>query len=612
MVIYEFVYINIQLSFSDLKMSKDIKRADVIKSVDILRARQQHPTLSEFQIKTVVALVGKQNSLNQLPTGSGKTWPVVCFPQILDILRETFHYDDIPSETRVLYIVPLINIYHSLSKEMKSLNIPYQIMGAGGSTEVTKEAKVIFISPERLLNKSVMTSIMQLHWSCVSIDEPHLALEWGISKTKRSKPFREAFTKLNSLNILGTVFEMHSATIENKEQLYQLVGRKFSPWENQLVVPERSNLTYFLFTGTDAPNNILQLPSILKCLDAEEPLQGITLVYVQSIKEGSDIYLTLLDYCEKKNLISFPTDKARCNCPVLFLHSNLTEEKKAEVMEEAMRYNIKILVATSAAGAGINLPVVQFVGWGLDRQPSGIIQSQGRTARYPYQGEGIVIWVHKPKLHGRRLDSSSKVRKLLEKNCFRKTINSWFNHDLPNDELSNPPEVCCSNCMALCMENSDCQRCKVKMEQFSPKFSPYNSDAVKVLTNFLKTLSLNQNLPESAPRYSEESMSQEIVRHITDSEDSKLQGTLTVQTSRREAVANETIDFLKIFSVGETLTQKIGNYINLELIPMLTISPDLSSECTGECASDTSSESCSSSKYYGESDEYFDSENEIE
>ena len=205
-VIYEFVYINIQLSFSDLKMSKDIKRADVIKSVDILRARQQHPTLSEFQIKTVVALVGKQNSLNQLPTGSGKTWPVVCFPQILDILRETFHYDDIPSETRVLYIVPLINIYHSLSKEMKSLNIPYQIMGAGGSTEVTKEAKVIFISPERLLNKSVMTSIMQLHWSCVSIDEPHLALEWGISKIKRSKPFREAFTKLNSLNILGTVF----------------------------------------------------------------------------------------------------------------------------------------------------------------------------------------------------------------------------------------------------------------------------------------------------------------------------------------------------------------------------------------------------------------------
>ena len=95
-------------------------------------------------------------------------------------------------------------------------------------------------------------------------------MEWGISKSKHSKPFREAFSRLNNLNCLGTVFEMHSATIENIGMLCQLVGRKNSPWSEQLVVPDRTNLTYFLYQGKNAPSSILQLPSISKCLEEND------------------------------------------------------------------------------------------------------------------------------------------------------------------------------------------------------------------------------------------------------------------------------------------------------------------------------------------------------
>ena len=144
-----------------------------MKSVELLRVQQQHPPISEFQVNVVFALAEKKNSINQLPTGSGKTWPVVCFPQILDILRDKFSYN-IAQETRVLYVVPLVNIYHSLAKEMVKLNIPYQIMSAGGDIEVNKVVKVVFLSPERLQNKAVINSILKYSWSCVSIDEPHL------------------------------------------------------------------------------------------------------------------------------------------------------------------------------------------------------------------------------------------------------------------------------------------------------------------------------------------------------------------------------------------------------------------------------------------------------
>ena len=49
--------------------------------------------------------------------GAGKTWPCICLPQDLDILRDEFNYN-IQKDTRILYIVSLVNIYHSLEMEI--------------------------------------------------------------------------------------------------------------------------------------------------------------------------------------------------------------------------------------------------------------------------------------------------------------------------------------------------------------------------------------------------------------------------------------------------------------------------------------------------------------
>ena len=122
-------------------MSFKIKKADILSSTEMLRVKQDHPEISECQINVVIALLQMENSLNQLPTGAGKTWPVVCFPHILDILRDTFGYN-ISVETRVLYVVPLVNLYHSLAKEMKALEIQFQVMNAVSSVEIDREAKV--------------------------------------------------------------------------------------------------------------------------------------------------------------------------------------------------------------------------------------------------------------------------------------------------------------------------------------------------------------------------------------------------------------------------------------------------------------------------------------
>ena len=149
--------------------------SDLNAAIDLLTTTQGHPTLHPYQVKMLEYLVSGQNSINQLPCGAGKTYPSICFPQILDILRDTYKHN-LPQETRVLLIVPLVNIFYSLEVDLIKLNVPYQLMTQGTGSQVNCLAKVVVISPEKLMDKSTLKSIKSLKWSAISLDEPHLAL----------------------------------------------------------------------------------------------------------------------------------------------------------------------------------------------------------------------------------------------------------------------------------------------------------------------------------------------------------------------------------------------------------------------------------------------------
>ena len=580
----------------------EIEFGTIRAAIEIVKQRQGHPQPTEWQINTVTALVKQNNYVNQLPTGSGKTWPLISLPSILDVLRDNFK-ENIPSETRVLYIVPLVNIFHSLSMEMASLKIPFQILSSGSDYQIQSHTKIVCLSPEKLLNKRVLASILKLPWSAVSIDEPHLALIWGLSKTKFSKPFREAFAKLNSLNSLGVCFEVHSATIQNIEKLFKFLGRKDSVWLRQLELPERSNLTYFLFSGNQAPRNILQLPSVKSALHGNAQSQlGITLIYVQRISDGANMQLSLLEYCDNNGLLSGDTK------PVAFLHSKLTEEKKTMILENAVKLKIRVLIATSAAGTGINLPVLQFVGWGLDGDTTGVVQSQGRAARSPIRSEGVVIWVHRPKEHGQRVSSLSKVRELLSSPCLRETMNSWFDHKSALVKVAKPePEFCCSSCMKLCIMKNDCKSCISKIELFEPKGGFNEKDFVLKLTDFLRTLNINEESSELTPVYDERSIGKVIISF------SRLKIVFSALEVSKQLQANDNVDleeFLMIFSLGDDLNKEIFKFVSEGTSAFSKQFSGVESfEATGSEDTDAGSDSSESEESLGDlTDEYYDSE----
>ena len=194
-------------------------------------------------------------------------------------------------------------------------------------------------------------------------------LEWGLSKKKNRKPFREAFGHLSKLNQLGAPYELHSATIKETQELFKLLGRKNSYWKRQIKIPDRPNLRYFLVSGPSSPSNVLQLPLVTNSLLGEYP--GLIMIYVQSIDDGTKIFFDIYHFSSSNGLIDFPTNKSAPEKDFAFLHSNLTEEAKKKIIADAQTQKIKILIATSSAGAGVHLPITTFIGWGLDREPSG-------------------------------------------------------------------------------------------------------------------------------------------------------------------------------------------------------------------------------------------------
>ena len=135
---------------------KKVERADLIQAATLLTGKQGHPTLSSGQIFQLLSMVNKENSLSQMPCGSGKTYAGICLPDILMILKHRLGYKDISDHPRVLYIIPLVAIMESLEEMLIKLDITYQFLTSGTTSIINDKVKVVAVSPEKLINKATL------------------------------------------------------------------------------------------------------------------------------------------------------------------------------------------------------------------------------------------------------------------------------------------------------------------------------------------------------------------------------------------------------------------------------------------------------------------------
>ena len=146
---------------------QDDGKSDLMKAVSIALEKQKLVKVSKEQFNQLKCIVERKNSLTQAPTGSGKTWAAISAPGILDILREQFNHTNIPSETRVLYIVPLIAIIASLELELSKYGVSYEVLNSDHTGSIDPNSKVIIVTPEKLMSRCTMSDICQLTWSAL-------------------------------------------------------------------------------------------------------------------------------------------------------------------------------------------------------------------------------------------------------------------------------------------------------------------------------------------------------------------------------------------------------------------------------------------------------------
>jgi superfamily II DNA helicase RecQ len=330
----------------------------------------------------------------------------------------------------IVIISPLRAIMIEQHQNLQELGFSSLCM-LGGHEAITDETiarlknedyRAVFATPEIMFENPLVVELWNnSRWHsqlrAIVLDEAHCVFTWGTS-------FRRHYSQLGLLRPRlppHVAFVALSATLP--QDVLQFVKSSTGLASNVTVIN----------TGNDRPNvkllvMRLQTPH-LASLDFLLESQQKTIIYFDDIKDlhKAHIYLT-------------SRSTAEVNSHIASYFAILSDEYKDGAMERFRSGEVRVLLASEAAGMGCNVSdivcVVQY------KAPSSIltlVQRLGRAARTPgMQGYGIVLCTVK-ELMG--IVEDSRIGNFLTTStCRRQVFNEVFgNRHEPNDN-------CCDLC----------------------------------------------------------------------------------------------------------------------------------------------------------------------
>lgn len=270
--------------------------------------------------------------------------------------------------------------------------------------------RAVFMTPEFIFckNSRVMDLWTMDGWQsrlqAVVIDEAHCVSTWGTT-------FRESYIRLGELRAKvrpGVAFVAVSATLPNG------------------ILEDLKRILYFrthhlINTGNDRPNirlEVRQLPRYhLGGLNFLKDLEK-SIVYLETRARTVEAY----DYLRT---VIHPSDWGKISS----YHALLDSDSKDEIMEKFKQGDIRLLLATEAAGLGCDIPdISRVVQFNCPKDLPTLVQRLGRAARnLQIEGVGILL-VPRPFLTAKCSDPDL-VRYITSKECRRKVLNEVFEND---------------------------------------------------------------------------------------------------------------------------------------------------------------------------------------
>jgi ATP-dependent DNA helicase RecQ len=315
-----------------------------------------HFGYSEFrplQARVMSALEEGRDVLAVLPTGAGKS---ICF-QIPALLRGA----------PTVVVSPLISLMQDQVAAARARGIAAEALNSSldaGSQRAALdritggEVRLVYTSPERLGRLAEDLAAQRCRPALFAVDEAHCISEWG-------PDFRPSYRSLRRLRArLGwpqAIALTGSATPSVRREVVRAIGLG-GPEGPSIVLGsfDRRNLWF----GVARVGN--ERERLVALVDALRWEQGLAMVYAPTRSLVEELARVLRD-------AGFRTAA---------YHAGLGTQVRREALERFMTDHLKVIVATSAFGMGIDKPDVRLVvHWTMPSTPEAYYQESGRSGR---------------------------------------------------------------------------------------------------------------------------------------------------------------------------------------------------------------------------------------
>ncbi|MEP6342780.1 MAG: DNA helicase RecQ [Maricaulaceae bacterium] len=275
----------------------------------------------------ITEIIEGRNVLAVMPTGAGKS---LCY-QVPALL-----FDGLS-----IVISPLVALMDNQVAGLRANGVEVACIHSGQSRDTnvaqwrraaSGQAKLLYLSPERLMTPRMITAIKRLSPSMFVIDEAHCVSKWGPA-------FRPEYAQLSELKteFPDAVIAAFTATADGATRAD--IAKTLFDSRGQIIVQgfDRPNLSLTINAKTDRK---LQLTR-----------------FMENVRGQSGIIYAL----SRKNTEEFAAHLSAAGHKALPYHAGLDAQLRFDTQERFMAEEGIVIVATIAFGMGIDKPDIRFV-----------------------------------------------------------------------------------------------------------------------------------------------------------------------------------------------------------------------------------------------------------
>ncbi|MDX1471697.1 MAG: ATP-dependent DNA helicase RecQ, partial [Flavobacteriaceae bacterium] len=300
-----------------------------------------------LQEEIIDAVLDNQDVLALLPTGGGKS---LCY-QLPALMKDGI----------CVVVSPLIALMKDQVSALKQKGIKAVSITSGISYKdldtildncIYGYYKFLYLSPERLQQDIVQERLQLMKVSLIAVDEAHCISQWGHDFRPAYKQISTLRTLLPSVNVLALTATAKPVVI--KEIIQDL---DFIDYEVFQASYNRANIGYQVIYTEDKEFRLVEILN-------KNP--GLAIIYVRSRRKAEEINT----YLNSKGIKSE------------FFHGGIDSKAKESKLEIFMQERVRVMVATTAFGMGIDKSNVRSVfHFDLPENLESYYQEAGRAGR---------------------------------------------------------------------------------------------------------------------------------------------------------------------------------------------------------------------------------------